>query len=165
MVRRVGDRWVMYYTATTEPEGGNHVVAAIESDDLVHWYGRRVVYADDLVGTMGGPTESPFVVDRGGRWYLFFGPTGSGVVATSRDDGPLRPGRPTRRPSCSRATTRSTSTATVRSGIDAHAAEVVVDEDGATWVCHCGWGRVASTWPRSAGRSRPEHERFGACWS
>ncbi|MGZ4694268.1 MAG: hypothetical protein ACXWA3_11640 [Acidimicrobiales bacterium] len=35
MVLRVGDRWVMYYTATSEPEGGSFVVAATESDDLV----------------------------------------------------------------------------------------------------------------------------------
>jgi hypothetical protein len=25
--------------------------------------------------------------------------------------------------------------------IDAHAAEVIVDEDGAMWVSHCGWGQ------------------------
>lgn len=25
--------------------------------------------------------------------------------------------------------------------IDAHAAEVIVDEDGRTWVSHCGWGQ------------------------
>ena len=37
MVLRVGDRWVMYYTATTTPEGGHHIVVAAESDDLVHW--------------------------------------------------------------------------------------------------------------------------------
>ena len=28
MVLRVGDRWVLYYTATSEPAGGHHVVAA-----------------------------------------------------------------------------------------------------------------------------------------
>ena len=41
MVLRVGDRWVMYYTATSTPTGGHFVVAAVESDDLVHWHGRR----------------------------------------------------------------------------------------------------------------------------
>jgi beta-fructofuranosidase len=25
--------------------------------------------------------------------------------------------------------------------IDAHAAEVVIDVDGTTWVSHCGWGQ------------------------
>ena len=37
MVLRVGDRWVMYYTATIDPRGGAFVVAAAESHDLVHW--------------------------------------------------------------------------------------------------------------------------------
>src|SRR5262245_53615864 len=32
MVRWAGDRWVMYYTATSTPEGGHFVVAAVESD-------------------------------------------------------------------------------------------------------------------------------------
>ena len=36
--------------------------------------GRHVVYTDERVGTFGGPTESPFVVERDGRYYLFIGP-------------------------------------------------------------------------------------------
>ena len=61
MVLWVDDRWVMYYTATSEPRGGAHVVAATESDDLVHWTGRHIVYRDEMTGTGAGPTESPFV--------------------------------------------------------------------------------------------------------
>ena len=57
MVLRVGDRWVMYYTATSEPAGGHHVVVATESRDLVHWSGRRIVYTDPCIGDMGGPTD------------------------------------------------------------------------------------------------------------
>src|SRR5581483_4792793 len=74
MVRRVAGRWVMYYTATETPTGGAHVVVAAESDDLVTWSGRRIVYRDDQSGTWGGPTESPFVIDVAGRWLLFIGP-------------------------------------------------------------------------------------------
>src|SRR5205085_5458240 len=48
MVLRVGDRWVLYYTATSDAAGGNHIVAAAESDDLVHWRGRTVVYAHEM---------------------------------------------------------------------------------------------------------------------
>ena len=119
MVQRVGDRWVLYYTATSEPAGGHHVVAAAESDDLVHWSGRRIVYTDPMEGTMAGPTESPFVVERDGRWYLLIGPDWRDAHAarsrrpaatTSRayrrtrvlaSDDPLalRPRRPGRRPS------------------------------------------------------------------
>ena len=118
--------------------------SAIESDDLVHWSGRRVVYTDELVGTLGGPTESPFVVGSGRplvpvlraeRVRGGVGPhaawRGPGLAVGLLDDPrarerrpvPLRPGERRRESSA------------------AHAAEVVVDEEGATWVSHCGWGQ------------------------
>jgi beta-xylosidase len=143
MVLRVGDRWVMYYTATSEPGGGQHIVAATESDDLVHWSGRHVVYRDELAGTYGGPTESPFVVERDGRFHLFMGPIRFGEAMARHQRG-------------ERADWPSVYSTTVvlesddplhfeRADevglLDAHAAEVVVDEHGATWVSHCGWGQ------------------------
>jgi beta-xylosidase len=141
MVLRVGDRWVMYYTATAAPSGGPHVVVATESDDLVHWRGRRIVYTDACSGTYGGPTESPFVVARGGRFYLFIGPDWEGLL-----DSHARTGR------YDMAAYRRTRVlasddpfhfelAGQVGTIDAHAAEVIVDEDGATWVSHCGWAQ------------------------
>jgi beta-fructofuranosidase len=125
MVLRVGDRWVMYYTATSDPSGGHHIVAAAFSDDLVRWSGRTTVYTDEKIGTWGGPTESPFVVERDGRWLLFIGPSG-GYVGTRVlvSDDPLH--------------FRSEDQAGF---IKSHAAEVIVDEDGSTWVSHCGWGQ------------------------
>ena len=141
MVLRVDDLWVMYYTATSEPAGGNHIVAAATSDDLVHWTDRHAVYVDTLVGTQAGPTESPFVVQRGGTYYLFIGPSQfhellapgvdwrtewkryySSTLVLASDD-PLHFDR-----------------ADEVGVIEAHAAEVVVDVDGATWISHCGWG-------------------------
>ena len=74
MVLRVGDRWVLYYTATTAPSGGQFVVKAVESDDLLTWAAPRIVYTDARAGTFGGTTESPFVVARDGLYYLFIGP-------------------------------------------------------------------------------------------
>jgi hypothetical protein len=71
MVLRVQEQWVLYYTATTAPDGGNHVVAAVTSHDLVSWGNKREVFVHDKRGTFGGPTESPFVVARGDRYYLF----------------------------------------------------------------------------------------------
>jgi arabinan endo-1,5-alpha-L-arabinosidase len=142
MVLRIGYRWVMYYTATTEPEGGNHIVVATESDDLVHWSGRRTVYTADLVGTGGGPTESPFVVERDGRWYLFVGPSriGDAMARIERGEDPDW-----------RSVYSTTlvlesddpfhfSADAVAGRIDSHAAEIIVDVDGSTWVSHCGWG-------------------------
>jgi predicted GH43/DUF377 family glycosyl hydrolase len=71
MVIRHEDQWIMYYTANSEPAGGNHVVAAVTSRDLIHWGNKKVVFVHPKRGTYGGPTESPFVVKRQGRFYLF----------------------------------------------------------------------------------------------
>ena len=131
MVRRVRDRWVMYYTATLEPAGVPHIVAATESGDLLHWSGRRVVYKDDRVGARltpdDSPTESPFVVQRDSRFYLFAGPSPPSRYRGTRvlcSDDPF-----------------SFSAENQVGYIDAHAAEVVVDEQGKTWISHCGWGQ------------------------
>lgn len=126
MVLRVGDRWVMYYTATSTPTGGHHVVKAVESDDLAGWSNERIVYTDPLEGTWGGPTESPFVYPRDGLYYLFIGPDLPAYRRTRvlASDDPLR-----------------FSLDDQVGKVNAHAAEVVVDENGAEWVTHCGWGQ------------------------
>ena len=141
MVVRVGDRWLMYYTATSEPTGGHHIVVAAESDDLVRWRGRHVVYRDRLAGTGAGPTESPFVVERDGRWLLLLGPDYERLVgsfeATGRYD--LSAYRRTR--VLVSDDPLSFDAAAQVATIDAHAAELVVDERGAWWFSHCGWGQ------------------------
>jgi beta-xylosidase len=141
MVLRVDDRWVLYYTATTEPTGGHHIVAAVESSDLVHWSDRRVVYTDVATGSFGGPTESPFVVARDDRFFLFIGPDWKTLMESFERDGryDLAAYRRTRviesdDPFHFDAANRVGS-------LDAHAAEVVVDEAGQPWVSHCGWGQ------------------------
>jgi arabinan endo-1,5-alpha-L-arabinosidase len=139
MVLRVGDRWVMYYTATTAPGGGHHIVAAAESDDLVHWHGRHVVYEDALEGTGAGPTESPFVVERDGRWFLFIGPDYEALMAGLEQGRYDRPSYRRTRVLASDDPLHFDLDGFV-STVDSHAAEVVVDEDGGSWVTHCGWG-------------------------
>lgn len=141
MVLRAGGRWIMYYTATSAPEGGHHIVAAATSDDMVHWHGRTVVFQDDYVGTYGGPTESPFVVERGGRYYLFIGPDWDTLMKRYKETGRY-----------SWAGYRGTRV--IESDdplhfdlsrkvgfLDSHASEVIVDDDGEAWVSHCGWGQ------------------------
>lgn len=141
MVLRVGDRWVMYYTATALPEGGRHVVVATESDDLVHWHGRTIVYADPMSGTGGGPTESPFVVEHDGRWYLFIGPDWQRLTATFAVDARYDPaGYVGTRVLASDDPLHFDLGGQV-GFIAAHASEVVVDTDGSTWISHCGWGQ------------------------
>ena len=141
MVCRIDGRWVMYYTATSEPTGGHHVVAAATSDDLVHWHDRREVFRDASVGTGGGPTESPFVVNVDGTWLLFIGPDHDGLVRSFEHDGSYDI-------TYYRRTRVLASDDPFRFDVDgeaavieSHAAELVVDVDGSWWVSHCGWGQ------------------------
>ncbi|WP_239003890.1 family 43 glycosylhydrolase [Nocardia panacis] len=124
MVARVGEQWVMYYCATSAPEGGNHVVAYRVSTDLIHWGEREIAYTDPTSGTEAGNTESPFVVREGDRWYLFIGPRPDYVgTDVFRSDDPFHFDIDNR-----------------VGHIDAHAAELVRDADR-WWITSAGWGR------------------------
>lgn len=127
MVLCIGDRWVMYYTCNSAPQGGHHCVACVTSGDLIHWGNKRVVYTSALAGTYGGPCESPFVERVEDTYFLFIGPYGGykasysdTAVYASRD--PFRfDGEPVGR-------------------IPTHAAEVIrVGND--RYITHCGWGQ------------------------
>jgi len=124
-ILKVGNDWVMYYTATSKPNGGNHVVACQTSQDLIHWSNRRIVFKDPSKGKSGGPTESPTVVRRGKYYYLFIGPRG-GYVGTDvfRSENPFR-----------------WELKDHAGHIRAHAAEVIRDVDGKWYVSHCGHGQ------------------------
>lgn len=126
-VVRVGDEWAMYYTATSAPEGGNHIVACQTSRDLIHWSGRRVVYVDPETGTFGGPTESPFVVQRGGLFYLFICNNDRRERYRHTDVY------------VSRDPFRWNYESDLAGAIEGHACEVVQDTDGRWYVSHCGW--------------------------
>jgi len=126
MVIRIDDQWVMYYTATSDPAGGNHTVMYRTSDDLVDWSDRQAAFTDDEVGTWGGGTESPFVVERPDGWYLFIGPRPTPeYVGTDvfRSDDPF-----------------DFTGAELVGHIESHAAEVVVDGDD-WFVTAAGWGQ------------------------
>lgn len=81
-VTRIGTQWVMYYTGSTLPNQGKYAVLYRTSDDLIRWSERRIAYTDGATTTSGPcATESPFVVERDGSFYLFLGPRG-GYVGT-----------------------------------------------------------------------------------
>jgi beta-fructofuranosidase len=122
---RAGEGWVVYYTATSRPAGGNHVVAYRTSDDLIRWSDRRIAFVDPAVGTMGGPTESPFVVKDGSGYYLFVGPR-QGYVGTDVffSEDPLR-----------------FDLTNWAGHIASHAAEIVEDADGQRYASSAGWGQ------------------------
>jgi hypothetical protein len=124
MVLRIGNVWVMYYTGNSKPAGGHHVVYAVTSKDLVHWSDRKEVFRHSQVGTYGGPTESPFVVNRGGQFFLFVctnAPYNNTAVYESDDPFHWEMANQT-------------------GSIGAHAAEVVVTKNGETLVSRAGWG-------------------------
>jgi beta-fructofuranosidase len=125
MVTRVGPQWVMYYTANRTPQGGNHQVAFRTSTDLVHWSGKQVAFEHSAAGTSGGPTESPFVVFRGGWWYLSVCcDAGYKDTRVYRSRDPFH-----------------FSVNDLAGRVDAHAAEIVTEPSGATWVTGAGWGQ------------------------
>ena len=125
MVLRHGDGWILYYTATDTPQGGHHIVAAVTSHDLIHWSKRKIVFRSPKVGTFGGPTESPFVVERHGKYYLFVCTNEPyNDTAAYVSDSPL-----------------SWDPADIVATFGAHAAEVMRDSDDRWFVSAAGWGQ------------------------
>lgn len=134
MVLRIGKEWVLYYTATSEPKGGLHIVACRTSRDLTHWGPRRTVFTDRFSGTFGGGTESPFVVHKDGWYYLFIGPR------AAKDDQDYGRDYDSTQVFASRDPFHFPLENAVAE-IGSHAAEVVQDEKGKWYVSRCGWGR------------------------
>jgi hypothetical protein len=126
-VVRAGDRWHLYYTATFPREGGHHTVAVRTSRDLRSWSEPRDVYRDPRVGTDFGPTESPFVLQRGAYWYLFVGssvPEEYDVTRVFRSRDPF-----------------NWAPSDLVARLRVHGAEVVRDEHGRWFASHAGNGR------------------------
>ena len=120
MVLRDGDGWILYYTATEQPDGGRFVVAAVTSRDLVNWSSRRIVFTHPRAGAFGGPTESPFVVRRGPAYYLFV--TDDEIVHVYGGRDPF-----------------SWSAEDHVFAYRGRACEIVRDETGTWFISHVGW--------------------------
>jgi hypothetical protein len=129
MVTRIGDQWAMYYTATSDRHGGNHIVAYRTSSDLLTWSDRRTAYTSPHVGQAGGQTESPFVVERGGFYYLFICCDGRDYGDSYRRTAVYRSTDPFHFDHAEKVTV-----------LDVHAAEVVVDDQD-WYITHAGWGQ------------------------
>ena len=125
MIFRMDNKWVMYYTANSTPQGGNYVVACVTSDDLLHFGNKRVVFTDPRCGKGGGPCESPYVIHEKGKYYLFIGPRGSyNGTSVFESDDPF-----------------SFSPENEVGHLPAHAAEVIQDADGNYYTTRAGWGQ------------------------
>jgi beta-fructofuranosidase len=125
MVMQVKDQWLMFYAATSKPDGGNHIVSIVTSLDLSHWSNKQEVFRDPEVGTYGGPTESPFVVARNAKYYLFVCTNhGYNETAVYESDTPFH-----------------WDARSLVGKFPAHAAEVIQTPDGKWFVSRAGWGQ------------------------
>ena len=78
------DRWIMYVTMYAEDQ--RNAVGALVSDDLLRWSFERFVYVEPLGSDI--ITESPFVSEIGGRYYLF---VNKGYAESAHPLGPFSP--------------------------------------------------------------------------
>lgn len=125
MVLKHGEEWALYYAATSTPSSGHHVVKASSSRDLVHWSPPTEVFRSAAKGTYGGPTESPFVVERNGKYYLFVCTNRSyNETAIYESETHLHWGQNE-----------------VVGKFSAHAAEVIQTSDAKWYVSRAGWGQ------------------------
>jgi arabinan endo-1,5-alpha-L-arabinosidase len=125
MVLQVDGQWVLYYCATSAPQGGNHTVKAVTSRDLLHWSDAREVFRSPEMGSSGGPTESPFVVARNGKFYLFVCTNNPyNDTAAYVSDSPFH-----------------WDMANQVGKFPAHAAEIVVTPEGKWFASRAGWGQ------------------------
>lgn len=127
MVLRIGGKWVMYYACNSTPQGGNHCVACVTSDDLIHWSNKQVVFTSSILGTYAGPCESPFVEKVGDTYYLFIGPYG-GYGAAYCDTAVYASADPF-----------CFCEENLVGRIPSHGSEIVT-ADGEYYITHCGWG-------------------------
>jgi arabinan endo-1,5-alpha-L-arabinosidase len=124
MVLQVDDHWLMYYCATSTPQGGNHIVKALTSKDLLHWSDPQEVFRSPAVGSTGGPTESPFVVHRGGKYYLFVcGKDGYKDTPAYVSDSPLH-----------------WDYANQVGEVPGHCVEIIETPEGKWYASEAGWG-------------------------
>ncbi|WP_394824518.1 family 43 glycosylhydrolase [Pendulispora albinea] len=140
-VIKIGTKWVMYYCELAG-WGGHHIVAARTSSDLLHWSEPTTVFTDPNYDPFPSTTESPFLIQRDGVWYLLIGPR-RGYVGTDvfRSRDPF-----------------SFSIDGYAGYLPSHAAELVEDRR-TTWVSGAGsfehgiyfapleWRRTPPVWP------------------
>jgi beta-fructofuranosidase len=135
VVRLDDDTWLMYATGKRGKEGA---VSVSVSEDLLHW--RFVRYA--LRTTPDAPkqppyaaTESPFVFQRDGEWWLSITYTTSGggpaeyhETILFRSDNPFDFG------------TYTGDESQIAARLYAHAPEYIIDPDTGQWyITSCGW--------------------------
>ena len=86
MVLKDGDLFYCYFTAQRKnPESGKDesCIGISSSTDLLNWKHAGIIRLDQSLST---PPESPFVVKRDGKYYLFYTNYGMGTTYAISDD-------------------------------------------------------------------------------
>jgi hypothetical protein len=127
MLRRSGDLWVLYYTRCDSVQAQHSGVAYRTSADLIHWSdpSMALTLGDDAKLFNSGYTESPFVFERDGWFYLSVTSYPIDYEATQlfRSRSPFYfPPTPIAR-------------------LKAHAPEWLEDSAGKLFMTHAGWGQ------------------------
>ncbi|WP_353114816.1 hypothetical protein [Microbacterium sp.] len=121
-------KWYIFYTATANASGGANQVKFRTSTNLVNWSAPGVAFTDPTstanAGAIEPLTESPVVVNRNGSWYLLIGPRGGGYTGTDVYKS---------------SNIESFNVSQYAGHINAHAPEIVTDQNGKDWVTNSGW--------------------------
>ncbi len=115
-----------YYTKTVNEVDLRSAVAVRTSPDLENWSGSKIVHTQPLKCNWGGDCESPFVVKRGGVFYMFICLAMTDYNKThvywSTDPANF----PKENLVCE---------------LDSHAAEVIKVSDGEWYISNTGWDK------------------------
>ena len=143
MVLRVGDRWVLYYTATSDPDGGTprRRRHRVRRPRVVVGAAHRLPRPDDRHDGRDRPSRRSWS-SATARWFLFIGPDYEGLVRSFEETG------------------RYDLHAYRRTRVLASDDPFAFDLDGSrghdrrprrrrwsstttarTWISHCGWGQ------------------------
>jgi len=86
MILKVGDTYYCYYTAVRKVEGANppheYCVGISSSKDLINWKDEGFARLETSLKT---PPESPFAVEKDGKFYLFYTSYKDGTVVAVSD--------------------------------------------------------------------------------
>ncbi|KAH3732334.1 family 43 glycosylhydrolase [Pelomyxa schiedti] len=128
-----GASYIIYYTGTNPDELSDtvsHVTYYRTSNDLYTWSEPGIAFEGGVDGSCaGGPTESPFVVQRGSSYYLF-----SGAWSDYQDTRVFFSSDPTSFGSV------PLGTAVQVGEVVSHAPEIVRDTEGNWYLSSGGWG-------------------------
>jgi len=125
-VMKYNGKYYYYYCRTYNEVDHRSVVAVRTGPDMMHWSGPKVVHVEPYGLDWGGDTESPFVVQRKGLFYLFI----CRAITNYNQTDVYWSADPENFPKENLVCT-----------LPVHAAEVVYDEKEGWFISNTGWDK------------------------